>query len=385
MNRATIIKREREKGKLYFFLSYYTGETRVNSKGITEKIRKHQSLNLFTWKEPKDRIKKDHNKQVELIASEILIKKLNELAKADIYNEFEKERLKTKELQEQDFIQYFNMLTKKRKGNNYKSWLSVQNYLNEYFPNGIRFADIDIKSMNDFKEYLLSTKSTRSAKTTLSVNSALSYFNKVKASLKQAYKDGFLQRDINAQIDPIKAQETRREFLTLEELQSLVKTPCNDIVLKKASLFSALTGLRFSDIEKLKGNEVRKDSTGYYLTFTQQKTKGVENHYISKQAYDLLGNFKNDDSQVFEGLKYSAYANKHLAQWIGAAGITKNITFHSFRHTYATLQLDNGTDIYTVSKLLGHKSIKTTQIYTKVLDDRKREAANRINLNFEEE
>ncbi|WP_206366745.1 tyrosine-type recombinase/integrase [Sphingobacterium sp. SGL-16] len=96
----------------------------------------------------------------------------------------------------------------------------------------------------------------------------------------------------------------------------------------------------------------------------------------------MLGDFDKDDSQVFKGLKYSAYSNKHLAHWIRASRISKNITFHNFRHTYVTLQLDNGTDIYTVSKLLGHKSVKTTQIYTKVLDDKKREAANKIKLEF---
>lgn len=64
--------------------------------------------------------------------------------------------------------------------------------------------------------------------------------------------------------------------------------------------------------------------------------------------------------------------------WLQDAGITKNITFHSFRHTFATLQLEMGTDLYTVSKMLGHKSIKTTQIYAKVVDKKKVEAAGRI-------
>ena len=76
------------------------------------------------------------------------------------------------------------------------------------------------------------------------------------------------------------------------------------------------------------------------------------------------------------------YHNKHLFQWIGAAGITKNITFHCFRHTYATLQLFNGTDIYTVSKMLGHKDLKTTQIYAKIVDEAKRKAANKIKINM---
>ncbi len=88
------------------------------------------------------------------------------------------------------------------------------------------------------------------------------------------------------------------------------------------------------------------------------------------------------DKPVFEGLKYSAYQNKHLFQWIGAAGITKNITFHCFRHTYATLLLSYGTDLYTISKMLGHKNPKTTQVYAKIFDEAKRTAANKIKLDL---
>ena len=71
-----------------------------------------------------------------------------------------------------------------------------------------------------------------------------------------------------------------------------------------------------------------------------------------------------------------------LLQWVMRAGITKNITFHCARHTYATLQLTMGTDIYTVSKLLGHRELKTTQIYAKVIDSKKKEAANKIHLDL---
>ena len=93
-----------------------------------------------------------------------------------------------------------------------------------------------------------------------------------------------------------------------------------------------------------------------------------------------MGEPMDKDSKVFEGLKNTAYENRHLYQWIGASGITRRITFHCFRHTYATLQLSQGTDIYTVSKLLGHKNLKTTQIYAKVMDQAKRAAANKISL-----
>jgi site-specific recombinase XerD len=101
---------------------------------------------------------------------------------------------------------------------------------------------------------------------------------------------------------------------------------------------------------------------------------------ISEQAYSLLGERKEPTEQVFEGLTYSAHENKHLAKWVGLAGIKKDITFHCFRHTFATLQLSNGTDIYTVSKMLGHRELKTTQIYAKIIDATKRTAADKIKL-----
>jgi site-specific recombinase XerD len=94
----------------------------------------------------------------------------------------------------------------------------------------------------------------------------------------------------------------------------------------------------------------------------------------------LLGNRRSPNDIVFAGLKYSAWVNLRLKQWVLDAGITADISFHCFRHTYATLQLNGGTDIFTVSKMLGHKDLKTTQIYAKIVDKTKREATNRIIL-----
>ncbi|NQU84529.1 MAG: integrase catalytic domain-containing protein, partial [Mariniphaga sp.] len=166
-------------------------------------------------------------------------------------------------------------------------------------------------------------------------------------------------------------------------LNKLAKTPCNNDLLKRAALFSALTGLRFSDIQKMVWGELEYiEGQGYFLNFDQKKTKGVEVLPISEQAHSLLGEPGELTVKVFNGLKYSAYHNKHLFQWIGAAGITKDITFHCFRHTFATLQLFNGTDIYTVSKMLGHKDLKTTQVYAKIVDEAKRQAADKIKLDL---
>lgn len=201
--------------------------------------------------------------------------------------------------------------------------------------------------------------------------------------MKQAYKDGYLPSDLNSKIQPIKQAETQRNFLTIEELNSLVKTDCINPLMKRAAIFSALTGLRFSDIKNLIWAELEYiEGNGHFIQFKQQKTKGVEMMPISEQAYSLLGKRIEPSEKVFEGLNYSAYENRHLADWIKEAGITKNITFHCFRHTFATLQLSEGTDIYTVSKMLGHRELKTTQIYAKIIDQTKREAADKIKLDM---
>ena len=349
---------------------------------------RREFLGLYIFEKAKTPIDKQHNTETLKIAKSILQKRLNVLNKPEIYSDFEKEKKRLKELGKQCFIKYFTKLVNKRKGTNRLSWVSALNYLDTFTNGSLRFKDLNQSFLEDFQEYLLNTKSNRSNKATLSQNSAVSYFNKVKAALKQAYKDDILQYDLNAKIKPIKAAETRREYLTLEELNKLVKTPCNNVLLKRAALFSALTGLRFSDIKKMTWSELEYiNGQGYRINFDQKKTKGVEYYDISEQAYSFTEGKENpkdmsEGKPVFEGLKYSAYQNKHLFQWIGAAGITKNITFHNFRHTFATLQLFNGTDIYTLSKMLGHKDLKTTQVYAKIVDEAKREAANKIKLDI---
>ena len=320
---------------------------------------RREFLGLYLFDKAKNPIDKQHNKETLQLAEQIRQKKENHLNKPEIYTGYELEQKRIKEQGEQNFVAYFKALADKRKASNHDNWVSAYNYLETFTKGNLKFADLNEKFCNDFKEHLLTTKSNKSSKTTLAQNSAVSYFNKLKATLKQAFKDGYLTTDLNAKIEPIKQAETRRNFLTIEELNSLVKTECNNPLLKRAALFSALTGLRFSDIKNLVWGGIHHSvENGYSIQFTQQKTKGVEVLPISEQAYSLLGERKEPTDKVFEGLTYSAYENKHLYQWIGAAGITKDITFHCFRHTFATLQLSHGTDIYTVSKMLGHREFK---------------------------
>jgi integrase len=349
----------------------------------TGKPTRREFLGMYLFDKARNPIDKQHNKETLQLAEQVRQKKENHLNKPEIYTGYEKEQLKIKEQGEKNFVEYFKQLADERKASNFDNWSSAYKYLKTFTKGNLKFTDLNEKFCNDFKAYLLTTKSNRSSKTTLAQNSAVSYFNKLKATMKQAYEDGYLQTDLNAKIECIKQAETQRNFLTIEELNSLVKTDCQNPLLKRAAIFSALTGLRFSDIEKLVWGELEYiEGNGYFIQFKQQKTKGVEMMPISEQAYSLLGERKKPTDKVFEGLTYSAYSNKHLYQWIGAAGISKDITFHCFRHTFATLQLSKGTDIYTVSKMLGHRELKTTQIYANIIDQTKREAADKIKLDF---
>ena len=205
--------------------------------------------------------------------------------------------------------------------------------------------------------------------------------------MKQAFIDGYLTVDIGAKVKGIQGQESRREYLTIEELNRLAQTPC-DPLLKRAALFSALTGLRHCDIQKLKWSEIvevvrdRDIQWWYRLNFTQQKTKGVEYMPISEQAFQLCGERKDGEQLVFAGLPDPSWINRPIKKWVAEAGITKHITYHCSRHSYATLQLAGGTDIYTVSKMLGHTNVRTTQVYAKVVDAKKEEATKTIKLDL---
>ena len=303
---------------------------------------------------------------------------------ADLYSDAETAQVEQKERLQQNFIEYFGKITVKRHANSSNSirinWLRTNEFLKQFTGDTLLFSRIDNGIAEEFKRFLLSAPCGGNRNGTISHNTAATYFSIFKAGLKQAFVDGYLTVDVSAKIKGIQEQESRREYLSVEELNTLVATPCERGVLKRAALFSALTGLRHCDIQKLRWKEISIDGNQARLNFTQQKTKGVEYTPISGQALQLCGEPRKPEQFVFEDLPDPSWISRPLKQWVEAAGIKKNITFHCFRHTFATLQLSNGTDIYTVSKMLGHTNVKTTQIYAKVVDEQKNKAAQAIQL-----
>lgn len=211
----------------------------------------------------------------------------------------------------------------------------------------------------------------------LSPNTVVLYYQRLRELLDCCVRARIISQNPAKAVKCPSREDTHREYLTLDELRRIAEVDSSS-KLSRAFLFSCLTGLRFSDIKKLTWGEVaRNDRGGVRLVFRQKKTGGLEYLDINSQAAELMGERGDADSRVFLKLD-NGLANQHIARCAQAAGVNKHITFHCGRHTFATLQLSLDTDIYTLSKLLGHRNVRTTQVYAKVLDKKKQEAVEKI-------
>ena len=306
-----------------------------------------------------------------------------------LFSDVEKEMLMRQERGNCDFIEYYkSVIRKNHPGSNanvLEAWDRVVEILLQYSKGKpIPFKTINVGWLTDMKYYMLDLDySGGKKKGKISQNTASHYFSVLKAGLKMAYIDDFLPSNIAEKVPGIKVNDGRREALTIEEVQRLINTPCEYEVIRRASIFSILTGMRHCDIKALTWSKLVNIGGIWRVDFTQLKTKGVEYMPISHDAYEICGDRKEQERAVFEGLPDPSWISKPLKKWVESAGITKHITFHCFRHTFATLQLTMGTDIYTVSKMLGHTKVTTTQIYTKIVDSKKIEAANAIKVNLD--
>lgn len=328
--------------------------------------RSYEFLKIYLISKPRNEFDRAANKESLQLAQNIKAKRQLEVLN-DNHGVYSSHKMNA------DFIEYFRAQHKKRVNNNTnpENFKATLNHFLKFIEvEKISFKEITEEIIQDFKTFLLRN---------LSQNSARTYYFVIGVILKSAAREGIINRNPFLNIKGISKEDTHREFLSLEELQKLAKTDSQDPLLKRAFLFSCLTGLRWSDIEKLKWSEIsHSKNIGWHIQFKQKKTKEAETLPISNQAREILGEKSNPDDKIFMGLKYNGWTLIKLKQWVVKAGIPKNITFHSGRHTFATLQLSLGTDIYTVSKLLGHRELKTTQVYTKVIDKMKVDASKRI-------
>lgn len=344
--------------------------------------REYEFLKLYLMPE-KTKADKDKNKRTLQLAEAIKSKRIIAIQNNEFgfKNSFKEDTL---------FFDFYEIMCERRLGvesqSNWGNWKSALKHLRQYCPNkNLRFSDVTPSWIEGFKEFLdkkatcwTGHKGLTHSSIRLSKNSKQSYFNKLKACLNQAYEERIIAINPMRGITGFKGEEGHRLYLTLEELKKMASYECKHPPIKQAFLFSCLTGLRRSDIQKMVWSEVQVQGEFTRIVFRQKKTGGVEYLDISAQASALLGQRKKADDLVFPDLFSPGATNIALKLWASSAGVDKDLTFHCGRHTFATLMLDLGTDIYTVSKLLGHRDISTTQIYAKVMDKKKQEAVTLI-------
>ena len=363
---VTLRSRARRNGTHSLFLEFYPG---YRDPKTMELIRR-RSLGIYIYSEPKSPREKEYNA--------LMIEKA-EAIRCNIYSEIINEKYdffsnkKTKE----SFLDYFEEVSKTK----HNKWLSSFKHFSAFCHGECSFEELDVEFCRKFMDYLLKAKSLSTGKQ-LNRNSAADYWIIFRNILNLAYRERRIKEKLVDYLDYIKWIPTVKESLTLEELRSLYNTPCSIEVMKKAVIFSCLTGLRRSDIINLTWESVRKYADGgRYLDFICQKTKVQTIVPISNEAYELI--LPETAKPVFAGFT-KEMSNNEMRKWLKDSGIKKHITFHCFRHTYASLQMELGTDIYTVQHLLAHKNVTTTQIYVAHASPKTREAANKIKLKVED-
>ena len=361
---VTLRTRPLKNGMLSYYLDYYPGYRDQE----TMKSIRHEGLNIYIYANPKNERERNFNATMSEKAEAIRCRRFESIVN-DRYDFFDRHKLKA------DFLEYYRKQLRKHD----QKWEFVYHHFYNFVHGKCTFEEIDIDLCNKFREYLLNAKQLR-RDGRISKNSASGYWSTFRGLLKILYRNQLIKTNINDFLDKIETEDTPKDYLSVEELYKLAETPCKKPILKTAALFSCLTSLRISDILSLQWHEIVDFAAGGKCVHTiTQKTKTEDIIPISDEALQLIGYSPEKNGLVFKGLKRS-WTQHPMKEWIREAGITKNITFHSYRRTYATLQGAAGTDIRTIQSNMAHKSITTTQRYMKVVDSNKREASNRISL-----
>lgn len=294
----------------------------------------------------------------------------------------------------EDFVKFFQGYIN-RKTHNCLFTATLYQLRNFVGNKPLPIVSVTTEWMKDFEGHLLKRVSN---------NSALGYLKNINGALNELVRDQIIARNPWHAVpkhDRMKKKDVMRTAWTLEQLQKLADTPCGiEPQFRQAYFFACFTGLRWSDANGLNwSNIIRKTINGkeeWFIYFEQQKTEAIEYFPLSEQAIEILKGLvamQSSSEYVFPLVKETSRKTSRihnkvdyaLKKWAKAAGLNwKKMRFHTGRHTFATnlLEVTNG-DLYTVSKLLGHRSIQTTQVYAHVRDRVKQAAVKSLpKLNF---
>lgn len=365
MTTVYVRKRKGANGKMHLYLDYYPPVFNP----ITRVSRRHESLGMFVYEDPKNQMEKNYNDEMMKLAEAVRCKRSIAVMNNDLG--FIEESFADK-----DFLEFFEYVSRHKD----KSWTFSRAYFSKFMNGKCRFKDLTIQLAEDYKMWLINglyvdpKSEDKRKRKPLNNNTISKYYTIFRAVLRLAYRGKCIRENINEHLENIPLKKTRREFLTVEEIIKLSRTECMYDVLKQAAMFSILTGLRISDIRTLEWKHICEAPDGKPCIRKRiEKTNTEETIFISEQALAYCGERK-ESGLIFEGLR-PGIIDYAVKRWVEAAGIQKKISFHCFRHTYATLLVTQGVDIYTVSRQMTHTNVKTTQVYLHMVDRKGRLAA----------
>ena len=365
-------------GNQSIYLEYYTGDV-IRKENYVGGKRKYEFLKLYLIPE-RTREDKAKNEVTLALAKAIQSKRIVEVQNdAHGFQNTNKSRVNLL-----DYLENIGKQSAEQGSRNYaRTVLNTVRALKLFRGDYIAFRDVDKEFLSEFTDYLrqmpkASKYGVLKTGGRLSANSVVSYYGTLRTAINRAYKEGIITVNPTKEFDfasKVRQEPSRREYLTIDELKTLINTECRHEIVKRAFLFSCLCGLRVSDIRKLRWCDLQRSGGRVRIEITMQKTKEPLYLPISDEALKWLPERgEANDSDFIFPLTHEGTVNDTLQHWAKVAGITKHISFHVARHTHATMMLTLGADLYTVSKLLGHKNIATTQIYAKIVDKKKEEA-----------
>lgn len=261
-----------------------------------------------------------------------------------------------------------------RTKNYYRKYKCVETWIRRY-DSCTALEEINKKWVQGFIHFLSITPGKYGRK--LNQNTIYVYLIYIANILNNAVREGIIVSNPTKSLsisDRPKKYDTSRAYLTEEEIRKLESTlsPGTYNNIRCAFLFACFCGLRYSDIQQLQWKDVKQKDGSATINKKLQKTQTVINLPLNKKALSLLPPKGKDKDLVFTLPKSMVTVEAYVKVWAEFAGIEKHVTFHTSRHTFAVNILAHGGDVYTLSKLLGHKKVTTTQIYAEVLDENKK-------------
>lgn len=310
-----------------------------------------------------------------LKTAEVICRKRNRQLKKELSNNkyVHNKKEEVPQLTLFDWIDKFHEIQKSRGVRNLGIIQRLRKLLG-LFHDDLPLADVDKQFCLGFINFLKNDYKTKSGGS-ISSKSGFNIVGELSTALNTAIREGHIQSNPVSKLTPTEKflpREQVREYLTIDELKKLIQTPCECEMVKNAFLYACNCGLRRSDVLALKWSDIAIDNDVWRVGTRMIKTERLVYVPLPLQARrwmpprpkeaESLGN------KVFQGLDTSKI-QQCLKPWAEAAGIKgKNVTFHVARHTYATMLLTLGADLYTVSKLLGHTSVRHTQRYAKIIN-----------------